>query len=191
MEASIYFFTFGFIFLLNILSWIKNQHWVFRTPEFGKVQLLIFAIVLFILGSISMDWSNPYFVVAQLILVGLIIHDLIIILPYLPKKSVKVSDSNMYHASSPITILSVNVYQFNKEYDKFLQLVEKHDPHIVLTMESNKDWEQAMQPLEEKYKFHRKIALENTYGMHFYSRIKVLESKTNYFVADDIPSIEA
>jgi endonuclease/exonuclease/phosphatase (EEP) superfamily protein YafD len=57
-------------------------------------------------------------------------------------------------------------------------------------MESNGDWEKAMTPLEKEYGFQHKVTLENTYGMHFYSRIEIKEAKTHYFVADDIPSIE-
>lgn len=58
-------------------------------------------------------------------------------------------------------------------------------------MESNGDWEKALQVLEKEYPYQHKVTLENTYGMHFYSKMKIEESKTHYFVADDIPSIEA
>lgn len=58
-------------------------------------------------------------------------------------------------------------------------------------MESNGDWENALKVLENEYPFHHKVTLENTYGMHFYSKIKIEKSTTHFFIADDIPSIEA
>src|SRR3546814_2164636 len=58
-------------------------------------------------------------------------------------------------------------------------------------MESNKDWEQAMRVLEDDYPHHEKVTLENTYGMHFYTKLNVIRIRTHYSVAADVPSIEA
>src|SRR5690606_12105303 len=64
-------------------------------------------------------------------------------------------------------------------------------PDIFLTMETNSDWEHALCILDTEYPYRKKVALENRYGMHFYSKIKVVNCKVNYFMADDLPSIEA
>jgi endonuclease/exonuclease/phosphatase (EEP) superfamily protein YafD len=48
-----------------------------------------------------------------------------------------------------------------------------------------------MRVLEKEYPNFEKVTLENTYGMHFYTRLKVHRVQTHYFVADDLPSIEA
>jgi len=37
----------------------------------------------------------------------------------------------------------------------------------------------------------KKVALENTYGMHFYIKLKVEDIVVNYYMSDDLPSIEA
>ncbi len=87
--------------------------------------------------------------------------------------------------------ISANVYQFNQDYNRFINLIKKYQPDVFLTMESNGDWEKALQILEKDYPYQHKVTLENTYGMHFYSKIEVSDAKTHYFVADDIPSIEA
>ena len=58
-------------------------------------------------------------------------------------------------------------------------------------MESNKDWEVALQKLEKQYPHTQKATLENTYGMHLYSKIPFESVKTHFFVADDVPSMEA
>lgn len=85
----------------------------------------------------------------------------------------------------------MNVYQFNKDYAAFVGLVKEYDPDIVLTMESNKDWEKGMAELESIYPHAKKVALENTYGMHFYTRLEVKSMTDHYYTADDFPSIEA
>ncbi|GAA4290191.1 endonuclease/exonuclease/phosphatase family protein [Aestuariibaculum suncheonense] len=93
--------------------------------------------------------------------------------------------------SKPISIVTFNVYQFNKNYQGLTALIREVNPDILLTMESDIAWEQGMKSIEKVYENHHKIPLSNTYGMHFYTHLKVVEIKTNFFVSDDIPSIEA
>nr|WP_262903838.1 endonuclease/exonuclease/phosphatase family protein [Sphingobacterium bovistauri] len=93
--------------------------------------------------------------------------------------------------SQHVKIISVNVYQFNSEYERFVQMIRKEQPDIFLTMESNQEWENAFQELKDDYPNFKEIALENTYGMHFYSKLNIRNMKVHYFVADDLPSIEA
>ncbi|GGD14647.1 endonuclease [Flavobacterium orientale] len=93
--------------------------------------------------------------------------------------------------SQTISIISANVYQKNTAYNRFSEVVVKHNPDIFLTMESNKDWENALSHFDQTYPFHIKVALENTYGIHLFSKLKIISHQVHYFVADDIPCIEA
>ncbi|MCL6460783.1 MAG: endonuclease/exonuclease/phosphatase family protein [Flavobacterium micromati] len=94
-------------------------------------------------------------------------------------------------SSKTISVLSANVYQDNKQYDAFLKLVNQNDPDIILTMESDESWEKALSVLVASYKYSVKVSLDNTYGMHLYSKLEILHHSIHYFVADDLPSIEA
>src|SRR5690606_40995921 len=94
-------------------------------------------------------------------------------------------------ASELVKIISCNIYQYNNQYDRFIALIRQEKPDIFLTMESGHKWEQALRVLEKDYPVQEKVPLDNTYGMHFYSKLKVNNIKTHYFVADDIPSNEA
>jgi hypothetical protein len=40
--------------------------------------------------------------------------------------------------------------------------------------------------LDQKYKYNIKVALDNTYGMHLYSKLKITKHSIHYFVADDL-----
>lgn len=89
-----------------------------------------------------------------------------------------------------MSILSINVYQFNNKFQELIDLVTEIQPDILLTMESNKAWEEALYQLDHQYQHIEKIALENTYGMHFYTKLKVKDLAVHYFVAEDVPSVE-
>ncbi|MFT3901600.1 MAG: endonuclease/exonuclease/phosphatase family protein [Niabella sp.] len=177
------------LILLSVLPFVQNQHWVFRVPEFLKLQLLILQIVVFVaaffyVGSVKWVWA------LQVVQLGLIFYHAYIMMHYTrfwKNQTFEQTDK----ASDKIKIVSCNVYQFNTAHQRFIDLIRKEQPDIFLTMESSSDWEQAMRMLEEDYPQHQKVTLENTYGMHFYTKLKVHKIQTHFFVADDLPSIEA
>ena len=188
MELTLIILNSLFI-LLSILPFVPNAHWVFRVPDFLKMQLLPLQITVFVLGIVYNN-GNLTLIALLIAQLALIIYHAYILLHFTPmwkKNNYKISDK----ASKPVKVISCNIYQFNTEYKRFTDLIQREQPDIFLTMESNSDWEQNMRVLEKDYPNFEKVTLENTYGMHFYTRLKVNKVQTHYFVADDLPSIEA
>ncbi|WP_312078674.1 endonuclease/exonuclease/phosphatase family protein [Chryseobacterium sp.] len=176
------------IVLFSVLPKIPSSYWIFRVPDFGKIQVFVVATITFAFGFfLEKDLAWKIF---QGILLFLIIYHGFVLIKYTPLYPIK-DHKPTERASKPLQFISANVYQFNKEYQRFIDLINHCKPDVFLTMESNGDWENAMKVLEKDYPFHHKVTLENTYGMHFYSKLEIEESKTHFFVADDIPSIEA
>lgn len=185
----VYYIPWSIILILTILPLFRFQHWIFRVPDFGKVQLMVSCIIVFLLAFLFKN-TIAFFWIFQIGLLLIFLYHAIVIFRYtsyfpLEKKS-KTSKS-----SDSIRIISCNVYQFNIEKNRFIELIQKHHPHIFLTIESDENWEKDMRVLEEHYPYTHKITLDNTYGMHLYARIKIQHSEEHYFVADDIPSIES
>ncbi|WP_240723617.1 endonuclease/exonuclease/phosphatase family protein [Flavobacterium sp. J27] len=186
----IFYMVSGICILVNVLPFIPNQHWFFRVWDFGRIQLL-FLLIIVLFFSFSFFRNDFLFHrIIQTMLVLLIFYNCSVLLPYTPLyKKNKVSTVSKLQ-NKPIAIISVNVYQFNKSYHKLINLIQEVSPDIVLTMESNSDWEQHLQIIEKEYLYTHKATFENTYGMHFYSKLKIIEATTHFFVADDIPSFE-
>ncbi|MBD1430741.1 MULTISPECIES: endonuclease/exonuclease/phosphatase family protein [Sphingobacterium] len=188
MNSTIWVAT-SIIVLLSILPFIRNQHWVFRVPDFVRPQLLFLQLLTLIATIIWWkDVSYPILILfALLICIGYNCYIFI--------RFTKFWRSNKYEISvqhsKNVKIISVNVYQFNTEYHRLVDMIRKEKPDIFMTMESNQDWENALQELKNEYPNFKEIALENTYGMHFYTKLKVHDIQVHYFVADDLPSIEA
>ncbi|MBI1225422.1 MAG: endonuclease/exonuclease/phosphatase family protein [Bacteroidetes bacterium] len=178
-----------FLIFATVIPFIQHQHWFFRGFDFGKVQFLVMKVFVFCLAFFFIS-PSPIFWFLQILLLLCIIYNAIILIRYTPIYKVKDVDIRDEHSDS-VSILSANVYQFNKEYGRFIDLVNEVNPDIVLTMESNQAWGDAMKVLEKEYPYSCKLPLENTYGMHFYTKLKMEECQVHNFVADDIPSIEA
>ena len=189
MLLAYYIFSFLLI-TANILPVIPHQHWMFRIWEFGRIQVLILQVFNLAFGIMIFETTSLLFMTTILIHTGFIINNIIILIPYTTvyKKNII---QNIAKNSKPVSIISVNVYQFNERYEELIQLVKEVKPDILLTLETNKAWEDALKEIEEEYPNFKKVALENTYGIHFYTKLTLNYTKANYFVADDLPSIEA
>ena len=186
---EIYLFFVILLTIVTILPKIPSTHWIFRVPDFAKIQINYLILTVFLIGFLF--YENKLWWYTQGLLLLMIIFHSITLIKYTKYYPVKKITSKGENSSAKIKIISANIYQFNEKFNQFINVIRKHEPDVFLTMESNKDWENALQELEDDYPHHHKVTLENTYGMHFYSKLKVKEAKTHYFVADDIPSIEA
>lgn len=177
-----------FLIVLSLLPFVKNQHWIFRVAEFIKIQLLFLQIV-FLGLNIAFLPKDGWFWLINIIQLTLIIYHLYILLRY---TTIYRKDRDQLRKGSEqiIRVISSNVFQFNKEYSKFHELIRKYSPDIFITMESNADWEKANQILESDYPYTQKMTLENTYGMHLYSKIPLEKAQFHFFVAKDVPSVE-
>ncbi|WET70791.1 endonuclease/exonuclease/phosphatase family protein [Sphingobacterium sp.] len=177
------------LILLSVLPFFQSQHWIFRVAEFVKLQLLVFQVPALAMGFYLVE-EDSWIWWLQGVQLALIVYHAYILIRYTKfwrrEKHEKGKD-----ASDSIKVISCNVLQFNTAYDRFIDLIQKEQPNIFLTMESDASWEKALCVLESDYPNFEKVTLDNTYGMHFYSNLKINKSQVHYFVADDIPSIEA
>lgn len=163
-----------------------NPHWFFRTADFIRVQSLIIQVFLL---ALFLYFKHDYAVFSWILLaaqVFAIIYQLFKVFPYSSlfprRRSHAVTDGH-------VSILAGNVLQTNTSYPDFLKEIKRFDPDLVLAMETNKDWENGLSEIEKDYPFMVKAPLENFYGMHLYSKIKLDNVEVKYQIEDDKPSI--
>ncbi|WP_051568405.1 endonuclease/exonuclease/phosphatase family protein [Crocinitomix catalasitica] len=170
----------------SFLPEIGTTHWFFRIFDFIRIQVVLLQSIVFVTGLFLFEEGNTLMLAALIILFIAIIYQAIVIAPYIPFKKNKDKGQK-----STINILSVNVLQKNDNYEELIKLVKEVDPDILLTMETNKAWEQALEKIEVDYISVHKAPKENRYGMHFYSKLKAHKIQTHYFISDERPAIEA
>jgi len=88
-----------------------------------------------------------------------------------------------------VSILVSNVLTPNKKYQKLLDLVQYWDPDILLTLETDKVWEEKLSVIEENYPHTVKIPQDNLYGMHLYSKLELEDIEVKFLISEEIPSI--
>lgn len=186
--TALYFTLAGILIAATVVPLSHSQHWTVRIFDFAKLQFFVLQVLVLLLFGARLDWTTPV-LLTQIALFASAVYNGSVLFRYTPFYPLKAGEPPK-GVSNSMTIVSANVLQFNTEYSRFIQLIRQVDPDMFLTMESNEDWDTAMIDLQSDYPHFHKVPLENTYGIHLYSKIP-LSSQTHYFVADDLPSIEA
>ncbi len=179
------------IILFLAFTWIpliKWDHWwtrIFDYPRFQKLMVLATLLILWIiLGREDGNfWWWTGAVTASMYYLGYLVW------PYsvFGKKMIK---KVSYDAQKGIHLIVGNVYQYNKNYNKTLQLIQSKKPDLVFLVETDQSWADALTPLHSIYPHRILLPLDNTYGLVLYSKLSILRQEINYLISEDIPSLE-
>lgn len=179
----------GFIALITIWGMIPLDNWWVRGVEFPRIQLIVLGTLAWVgLLAFWFKWElvqGLLFAVLSLALA----FQLRMILPYtfLWKKEVRQACDKPDHYE--LKLMVSNVLTPNNNTQALVQLVNTHQPDILITLESDKKWETALEVIEDDYPYTVKVPLDNLYGMHLYSKLELIDPEVKYLMVDDIPSI--
>lgn len=174
----------------TLLSTTDLNQWWIRIWDFPRLQILM-AMVLAgtALWFFDRGW-RPWF---PFILAGLSIWQLYRIYPYtsIAATEVALAQTDEVDEASCFTVLTLNVLQTNREYQRTSDLIRRIDPDILLLMETDQAWADAMASIMETYsgQIHRPI--DNTYGIMFATRLAMSDETIQDVAQKDTPSVFA
>ncbi|MGA8852674.1 MAG: endonuclease/exonuclease/phosphatase family protein [Christiangramia sp.] len=173
----------------TLASITRFDQWWIRGFDFPRIQISFLIVCVIIASFFVYDFSDLWHYLAIIALILSLLYQFVKIFPYtyISKKQVLRFEGSDPNAT--ISILVSNVLTSNKQSDKLISLVNDKQPDILLTLESDKRWEEELSELEEDYKYTVKIPMDNLYGMHLYSKLKLEDIEVKYIVQQDIPSI--
>ncbi|TNF40314.1 MAG: endonuclease/exonuclease/phosphatase family protein [Cytophagales bacterium] len=167
---------------------MKWDHWWIRIFDYPRLQKLMILILLGIFWIVSEKSGIEKWMGLGLIFLS-VVYLFIQVWPYtiFGKKMIQrvpFSKENGFH------LIVGNVYQFNTQYSKTVQLIKKRNPDVVFLVETNQDWVDNLKEIEENYPHSIFLPKENTYGLVFYSKFPMVRKEINYLLDPEIPSIE-
>lgn len=181
----------GFVAFITAWGLLPLDHWWVRMVDFPRIQILVLGIVAWVgmLFFLS-QWQTWQFLLFGALSIALIFQ-LRMVLPYtrLWKKEVKHAKDKPEGEVHQLKLMVSNVLTPNENKQKLVDLVNEKQPDILITLESDKKWETALESVEPSYPYTVKIPLDNLYGMHLYSKLELIDPQVNYLMIDDIPSI--
>ena len=184
------FFTLS-ILLASLLPLLRNPHWIIRGLDFPRLQFAIFASVLLTSHFVFLDPQLVSTRVLIAITTLCLIWQAWWILPYTifwPREVETFIDAD---PDRQLCILTSNVLATNRNAEPLIELVKKHQPDVLVTLESDQWWEDRLGVLETEMPYAVKCPLDNLYGMHVFSRLPLGEQEICYFVEEGVPSIHA
>ncbi len=180
-----------FFILITLFSIIRWSYWLIRIADFPRLQISFMLTASIAGGIIVFDFHQGW----HFIIVGLAIASLVFQLTKIAKYTFLAKTQVLAYkggdTTNALSILVSNVLQTNRNAPKLLKLVEKLKPDLLLTLETNKWWDEQLQVLSVDYPYSIKKPLDNLYGMILYSKLELENIKIKYLVQENIPSFEA
>ncbi|WP_425916072.1 endonuclease/exonuclease/phosphatase family protein [Acinetobacter sp. TSRC1-2] len=176
---------------LTFWSLIPRDEWWIRGADFPRLQILVLGLIAFVLLVV---WDQPWDLWREIIFIALIAalaYQLKMVLPYtfIWKKQVKKVRKNQLNPEKQISLIVCNVLTPNHKYHLLIEQIQKHQPDLVLTLESDEVWQNALSVIEKDYPYRVPVPLDNLYGMHLYSRLKLKNPEVKFILSDETPSI--
>lgn len=154
----------GAVIVVTLLSAIESSRWWIRVWDFPRFAIFTTGAAIFV----AMLFIPAPGRLALLPLLGLALaFQLWNIFPYTPLASKQAEQARLEGDERDrhcVTMLSINVYMRNRDYDRTLALIEEIEPDILLLMETDDRWLSAMQPALERYAHRFEAPLSNEYG---------------------------
>ncbi|MDO5639292.1 MAG: endonuclease/exonuclease/phosphatase family protein [Neisseria sp.] len=179
--------------IATLLPLINHDHWVFRVFDFPRLQIAAVSLLCVALNHLFQQNENWLFTLFEILNFACFIYQLKEISAYTRLAKPEVLQYRGEDNGNTISLLTCNVLTPNRRADLLLEAVRRQQPDIVLTLESDEWWEARLSPLETEmdYGYTVKVPLDNLYGMHLYSRLKLRNAEVRHWVEENIPSITA
>lgn len=166
-----------------------NQWWI-RMWDFPRLQILI-AMVL--AGAALWFLDGKWRPWLPLIVAAFALWQFWRVYPYTPLAPAEVAwvEQGEADRAGCFTALTLNVLQDNRDYGRTEALIRRFDPDVVLLMETDQAWVDALAPVLADYPGQVQRPLDNKYGILFATRLPMTDASIQDLAKKDTPSVFA
>ncbi len=170
------------------LSEVRSYQWWIRGWDFPRAQLASLGALLLFGGWLLAPEGR---LLLGILLVPSIVWQLVRIYPYTPLAPKEVRFVKDAPQDACFKALAFNVLEDNRRYERASRMLEREDPDIVLLLETDRQWVEALEPFISRYPHRLDCPLDNKYGLTFATRLNVVDSEIRFIADDCTPSIFA
>ena len=176
------------IFITTLLPLTNSVQWYVRMWDFPRLHIAVVALVL-ILAALPLTLAyKPALIIAVTVA---LVYQAIQILPYTPFASVEVAMKSAPDPSDAIDMLAVNVLMENTRYQDLIDILEQEDPDVLLLMETDAAWANALSALLSRYSTVKSHVTDNHDGMIFATRLDAVSAEFLWPSDDNTPAVKA
>lgn len=175
------------LFAITFAPLLPSNHWSCRVWEFPRVQICGLILLNILVSLLLLPTTLTY----ALLLVNAVLlsYQFIWIFPFTWLAPTQVKNANLIEETPIFKVITSNVLTPNRSSDKLLALVAQYKPDVLVTLESDKWWENELESLHQEYPHRVAKPQDNLYGMHVYSKHKLENVEVTDLIKKDIPSI--
>ncbi len=189
LAISILFWLLAIAVLFTTLAPMTGSvQWWIRGWDFPRVHITALAVLTALIGL----WVfTPTVLFFSAIMVSCAAYQVSWIFPYTPFAHKEISFEKDVTPETSVSLLSVNVLMENQDHERLRGLIDREDPDVLLLMEVDSVWEEALADQLDRYTTVVRHPLSNHYGMIFATRLKANAAKTVFLSDDDTPTLLA
>jgi len=94
-------------------------------------------------------------------------------------------------ANRPLRMVAANIYRQNREHDRFLDLVDREEPDIVLVIEVDVRWVDALDELTQTYPYSKSVPRDDSFGVAIYSKLPLVDISMQAMDEWELPVVVA
>lgn len=179
-----------FLTVCTLLPFSHHPHWLVRTLDFPRLQLASLSLILMIPTIWLAETDNLLAWIPALAASMCFAYHLWWIWRFTPLYPTEVKMVDSEAGGESLSLLTVNVLMTNRNTEALLELIRQYQPDLLVALETDQYWQNALDTLDN-YPYTIKCPLDNLYGMHVYSRLPLHNSRIDFLVEPDVPSMSA
>lgn len=186
---NVIFWSLAIALLITTLLPLTNSvQWWVRMWDFPRLHIAIAALILMLAAL-------PFAIGYKALLIGAVaavfVYQAIQIFPYTPLAPVEVAMEHAPDAADTVELLAVNVLMENKRHQDLIDIVSRQDPDVLLLMETDAVWADALSDTLSRYTTVKSHVADNHYGMIFATRLDVVTAEFLWPSDDNTPAVKA
>jgi len=175
--------VFDVLCLLGVVStgmgFLASRGWVYELTSHFRVQLTV-ALLLLSLGMVLQRRRGALAV----LLTGALVNGALVLSVARPQPTPAVSQG------VPLRVVSLNVHTTNQEHDRVVAYLCQSEADVIVVLEVNDRWAQALEALNDRYPNRVVEAREDNFGIVLLSRKPFVRSQVVDLPGSEVPSID-
>ena len=183
-------FVFAVVALIaTLVSLLPSDQWFIRAFDMVRVMVIYAAIALLVIAIFVKGGVRAFSLIALALVIGINVWR---VWPYWD-----VAPTDMPLAAADrapdecFSALSLNVKQKNDGYEQIAEQLRRHDPDLLLLMETNQEWVDELEPILSQYPAVERHPQPNTYGIVFATRLPVTKINVVENTSRNTPTVYA
>lgn len=183
--------TLALLVLVTLAPLVNTGYWVVRLCDFPRVQLLVLLIVP-TLATCAHAWGTSGQRREHWLLGGGILAvacwQAAFVLPFTPLWPQELAESR---EQANLRLMVANIKFSNTQFDEVSQVIEQHDPDLLLLIEINQDWKSELDSLRQSFPNRIEVIRDDGLGLALWSKLPIQREQVKYLVTERRPSIFA